>query len=456
MFVPTCTANDILELNQSKEYTLTSTGILESVLTNPNLNAQTVKLWQFLFNKSKFQPNLDVKICYKELASKLHRSARSISRYVQTLVREGFLLIEENFSNDGSQRPNTLYVRIPNSVAEQIKNTKDRVTNKNYLSTNNESSPSTLESVNQSNNVTDTSDISYVATPISEKSNQGIENLDADEIGKTEPVTGVPLIEAACDKIVGGEDDKNVVQKINIKKDIILNNNIVVDSFHHIEKENVSDVKKDTNVLRETLPKQDHFKEITEIEAQINSLYRQMLTVTWEEKTRLMTEIKKLQAIVTTKTVIMNQQNRTEKALISCANENTKSTSHIDSSINFSQINAERELSKSDLTRLKKAINTEITALDDQQRIFNEIIFAIRFGSLRTSQSGQTLSVSHAVSIGLKLLREKRWETPSQLRTKTAASEPLNDNKTYRKYLPQGHQQIGNLLKSVSMGLRIQ
>jgi hypothetical protein len=52
MLVKACEATDIFELNKKKEYTLTATCILESVLTNPNLNAQTVKLWQFLFNKA--------------------------------------------------------------------------------------------------------------------------------------------------------------------------------------------------------------------------------------------------------------------------------------------------------------------------------------------------------------------------------------------------------------------
>lgn len=69
-----------------------------------------------------------------------------------------------------------------------------------------------------------------------------------------------------------------------------------------------------------------------------------------------------------------------------------------------------RFLTKFDQKRLTAALADK----PDRARIADEIIFSICHsrGSLLRSKYGGNLSVSHGVSIALKLVREGRWETP--------------------------------------------
>lgn len=111
MLVESCCAEEILNLNKNKEYTLISTDLLERVLTDTRLNAQTVKLWQILFNKAKYKKDLSTKMSYSYLSKMLNKSVRTIIRYSKTLVKSGYLKIETNFDESGSQRSNTFILK---------------------------------------------------------------------------------------------------------------------------------------------------------------------------------------------------------------------------------------------------------------------------------------------------------------------------------------------------------
>ena len=68
-----------------------------------------------------------------------------------------------------------------------------------------------------------------------------------------------------------------------------------------------------------------------------------------------------------------------------------------------------------EIARIKKQTVKLLPASELQEKVSNEIIFAIRFGALTTNQQGDKLSIAHAVSIAIKLVREKRWDTPAPL-----------------------------------------
>ncbi|MEO8964678.1 MAG: hypothetical protein ABI370_08405 [Gammaproteobacteria bacterium] len=70
------------------------------------------------------------------------------------------------------------------------------------------------------------------------------------------------------------------------------------------------------------------------------------------------------------------------------------------------------------MARIKKTIEKTHNYTSDAKKVFNEIIYAVRFGSLRIAQNGDILSITHAVSIALKLLRENRWQTPAPMKQK--------------------------------------
>lgn len=459
MLIKACDAIDIFDLNKKKEYTLTATCILENVLTNPNLNAQTAKLWQVLFNKAKFNSNLEVKISYAALAKSLHRSCRSISRYVKTLVKEGYLLVDENFSRDGSQQSNTLSVRIPNIVVEEVKGKKDRVVNKVSFSSNNSKQLVTDEQTElTSNKATACLDIECSSTQnqlnaeikndgeLLTKSTAPIASFIENTISQhpqliNEDLTDDTIGITPNDKNDRGEDDKTVVHKAIINKNKILNNNSVVVGISQSKKIGVLDSEGTTSiqsdmdydphtntesssmtdeiitnsgVLRETLSKIDNEedmnkRQIDTLNAKINSLYIKMGSANTLEKINIYEEIRRLQALVTTMTVLINQKNILKPSI------------HLIDKVDEPS-SKERLLSETDTRRIMKGIKSLDLDESDQKRLLNEVSYAIRFGSLRVSQTGQLLSIPHAVNIALKLLREKRWETPTPLQKSSVSS----------------------------------
>jgi len=456
MLVKACDAIDILELNKKKEYTLTATCILESVLTNPNLNAQTVKLWQILFNRARFHSNLKVDISYNELAKKLHRSCRSISRYVRTLVQEGYLLVDENFSNDGSQRPNTLYIRIPSVVVEEVKNKKDRVVNKASFSSidsgvldtysiEGSESPSNY----QHNKIED--EINSVAADSMDTSSQTLSSLKKD-------ITVSSMTMALNDKIDVGEDDKSDVHKDSIEKAIIKNNN-VVDSIHSVSKSISSfeptekaDQQISDNVLRETVDDAQDIQdqqEINNMESEISLLYVKLSKVKSTEQSTIFDKIRRLQATVTTINVLMKQRKQAKTLVNSSATLPIGIHNFIDLTMDFSKVTGERELSLAEMARIKRTIEKSPTYASNAKNVSNEIIYAVRFGSLRIAQNGEILSITHAVSIALKLLRENRWETPAPMKRKEKSKYHFKKRQT----MPQNaHGMLESIRRVIAGG----
>jgi len=441
MLVKVCDAIDILELNKRKEYTLTATCIIESILTNPGLNAQTVKLWQFLFNKARFHSNLEVRICYSELAKNLHRSSRSISRYVKTLVQEGYLLVDENFSKDGSQQSNTLYVRIPSMVVEEVKNNKDRIINKVCLSAKNEEVSSTEEPAISPYKKLG-AHLSVEPAPISMSG----------RYNKEKPIA--PSSETiASDKIDMGEDVKSVIHKDNIKKDLLIKNNNVVVSSHDVrEILNYPEQENDeTTVLRETIQDLEDIRdeeEIDKIESELSLLFIEMGKVAGTEKMAVFDKIRQLQETVSTISLVMNQRKQAKQIIHSKTNEVGGIAHFVDPSMDFSKTTGERGLSTMEMTRIRKAVEKLPKYLNDTKRICNEIVYAVRFGALRIAQNGDTLSVPHAISIAIKLLREGRWETPAPMKSKD--KQAFFQGKNHQQWMPRGHQHIGNLLQNIN------
>ena len=218
-----CTAQDICELNKTKEYTLTASFLLERVLTDTSLNGQASKVWQILFNKARFHPNLEVQIAYGYLAKLLGKSIRTIHRCVTTLIDNNYLEIKHNYSSDnGSQLPNTIRVRFPSDEILKAKQTKDRAkptdttipqTDRTeggsipkVVTTKTDTAPSLLNSPK-------------VATPVTLCDIQFIPSSTSTNASNIEP----ELEPKTQDKIVIGEGDKNVRQnnnKINNNKNI--------------------------------------------------------------------------------------------------------------------------------------------------------------------------------------------------------------------------------------------
>jgi hypothetical protein len=419
MIAQPCLPRDIFEVNRNKEYTLISTELLESVLTDTNLNAQTSKLWQILFNKARYNPNFEVKISYSYLAKKLGKSTRTIARYVESLQNAGYLIIKHNFDKNGGQRPSTILVRVPTVSIEHAKKKKDRVNKK--CSLNNE----TLVTINKNGcdqlsgdfieehttSITTSQSHSRASTVLCETINNAndVQTLgyhysekNPDELDVKSKDTSLPPQETFSpliskeDKNDMGGDDINVIQKDNNKKETHNNNNVV--SF---------------------FPEED---QITKINNEIEVLEKQLLEgnkkiIGIKDHSLLYDQIKKNSQTEALLYLTKNTLERVQKEIDKKAKQDKANANLTDNPRFMLDKEGGRAMPLFTFKRLVKSLQSYGYYGNMLHTIINEIVFEVRFGSLiYCSRTKMPLSFDNGINIALKLVREKRWSSPVLLK----------------------------------------
>lgn len=415
-----CSSQDFLEVNQSKEYTLIATTILESVLTDTRLNAQSIKLWQLLFNQARYNPNFDIKISYSYLSKKLGKSIRTIARYVETLQNAGYLIITHNFDKNGGQRPNTISVRVPEFSIRHAKKKKDRHhknnSNNNVLLIDSANEPiDSLEISNEnfcknktdliSSNIPDL--INNVLHGTNEKTSNNLIEKDKNDrppinIPKEKLMTEEPLTHITQDKIVMGGHDINDIQKDNNKKDLNKNNNkTVVVSSHQI-----------TAKLSKLNELQNKIKQIQKAILEGNDKL-----INLKDHALMYNQIRKnseLEAALHLSKIAMERLHN-EMDIMKKELEVSDNMAN-DTGFMISRI-GERSFTNRSFQRLVKILKTLGYSGNHLNSLINEIVFEIRFGSLiNCNKTKKELSIDNAVNIALKLVREHRWSTPTLLK----------------------------------------
>jgi hypothetical protein len=425
-------AEEIRNFNETKQYTLMATGVLESLVTDPNLTASAAKLWDYLYTKAIMNEKLCIRIKYKDLAQKFNRAERTIKRYVENLKDHGYLDVESNYYNHG-QKANTYYLKLPRNIIEGMQNTKDR----KQIARVDIDGTSSDSSIAKDRNIL----MNEITAEIQEGSEVKSEHIE--------------LLQS--DKSVTLDHDITVTPNNNIKK-IILNNNVVVFSSQNdlnplidFTKIEMTAKQEENIVLRETkqdLPDTQDQEKINKLESEISSLFIKMGQVAGTEKIAIFDQIRQLQGTVSSISVIMRQREQA-KLIPFKTNEGENNAHFVDPSTDFSKTTGERELSIIEITRIKKAVEKIPNYLNDSRRICNEIAYAVRFGALRIAQSGNTLSVPHAISIAVKLLREGRWETPTPMKKKE--KQPVSQDINHHLWVPpQSHQHVRSLLQNMN------
>ncbi len=375
-----CSINEILNINQRKEYTLTSTFLLQSVLTDRNLSAQAVKVWQLLFNKAKYNPELKVKLSYSRIAELLGRSVRSIARYVKELTSRGYLVIINNFKSNGGQLANTLLVRVPKEFIKNAENTNDRKKNVSKENSCNSSKKDIVKPIH----------------------NAIINNIPHDKYDIEDGV-------------------KNDIQK-NINNDLKKNNNnknVVVNICN--ENNNFNLYSPLNNKMQESIL--NYVKEIKFLEEKNVSL-KEIIDANWkkmadknisrEDHITLLKETGNYdsQVFISEHRInylkgLIEKEKATKKAVDELAADN--------SLINNKP--GDKCIPEFTFKRLVKKLESYGFESDKLNVLINEIVFEIRFGSLAKSQDQKDpLDIEMAVNIALKLVREGRWSTPSMLK----------------------------------------
>ena len=73
-----------------------------------------------LYDRAKFDKQMQVKISMQELAQMLGRGIRATQNYLKLLEENGFVSRLANFGKDGYQLPNTIQILIPEKIINKI------------------------------------------------------------------------------------------------------------------------------------------------------------------------------------------------------------------------------------------------------------------------------------------------------------------------------------------------
>lgn len=416
-----CSSRDILDINRSKEYTLIATTILESVLTDTRLNAQSVKLWQLLFNQARYNPNLDIKISYSYLSKKLGKSTRTIARYVETLQNAGYLIVTHNFDNNGGQRPSTISVRVPQFSIEHAKDKKDRhhknhSSNNELLIENLSKDIDYIENVDHNNHsdpvaVTELVNSLTIEDVLHGTNQDNIPILEVNQIPhetiSTNENTSIrpqhqDSVNTPQDKNDRGGHDINVIQNNINKKDINKNNNNIVVPFSEIE---TKDSK--LSVLQDKIHQME--KRLSEGTKELSNI---------KDHTLLYDQIRKNSELEGSLHLARIALERLQKEFED-KNSELQVTNQLTSDPSFMVAKTgDRAIPQFTFKRLVKSLKGYGYQGNSLNCLINEIVFEARFGSLINCNKSKTaLSVDNAVNIALKLVRENRWSTPVLLKT---------------------------------------
>lgn len=418
-----CTAADILHLNKTKEFTLTATCLLEALLTDPQLLAESSKLWQILFNRARFNENLEVKISYRELASILGKSIRSICRYITDLVQHNYLSIQNNYLVNDGQTVNSIFVRFPKKAVATALQNKDRLKS---------DVPSDTTELN-TNLASDTHG-SQVKLKSYNKNKHGVLPNAVRIVA-----AAINRISSSTDKVDNGLADNFVVANNSIDYEYKITNNtglgvkpIVVDiNSNKSEQTSTTNAQSTTpeNQLASLQQQLNTKKQELMLLKQSLETLQQRLSSTTDSITRfdLMRKFTEYDALVHVETHTIE---RLEKTLVIHEQRFSYSKELHSNSDYINQQLGNRKLSAFTLKRLQHELQENGYYAEQQTLLMNEIVHEVRFGSLvQSNKTQQQLPIEHAVNIALKLVREKRWVTPAALGYKVE-SHDFNHRRT--------------------------
>lgn len=440
--------HDIIFFSEQKEYTLIPTLFLNHLVADSRLIKGAANLWQILFNFAKGNKELATSVRYKKLADILGKSTKTIIRYVQSLKNAGYLGIQPNYRDNGGKSINTFYLQIPPEILNQLQKAPDRRKNKTtdttvftntnpihstpaYKEDNSEDSPAsalyTKEATSHENVLRET----LIETPCEENDPKSAQNV-IEEIEthsdhnpvKTKETSAQPSSKVSfstpCDSFVTTPCDRTVTTINNNLKEILNNNSaVVVDQF---------DINLNLSLGCDKAPLHTKISainnEIATLEKQETDLAMQSHGKGSQDKLSLFQQRRKIAQTINT---LVSQKDILQAQL------KEQSKVH-ENNIQFEkQISGEgpRQLAGSHAARLEVFLQQTLLTPHQRQQLRQEIIYAIRFGSLvHSCQNKQPMSLGHSLNIALKLVKEGRWERPMEMNH----CLPLEKEPGYRKH----------------------
>jgi hypothetical protein len=423
----TCSAQDINEVNQKKEYTLIATNLLNQIFTDTRLNDHAIKCWQVLFNKARFHPELEITISYGRLAFELGKSKRTIFRYIKTLSQYGYVTIKNNTNPQEGLLPNTLLIRAPITFVENTKKDKDRITRADFISTKdeltkkNKNLDETLATQNNPpSHPLDATFLNEAAYEI-----DLIETLNKSTISNEDnAITCSSVYENLSNQIIKTQKNevKNTENNLSDETRLSLGDSDMNDMYiNNIKYINNNNITKPVVVDRLIDTLSENKDSIDQLQKNILNLERKMELAEkeWLAETNSKERMKKLRYFGEIESTLISQRYLREQL----ENKTKQNIQHkkIDEKLNNSNLYIKnlagnRQVSDFAIKRIHQQLDNCGIQKNDQTRLVNELLFEVRFGTLVFNSSNkEENSIDRAINIALKLIKERRWSTPSGL-----------------------------------------
>ena len=415
-----CNANEIIELNNCKEYTLTATPLLDLLLNDPNLTAQSSKLWQLLYNKARFNSEFKIKISYGFLGKRLNKSTRTIQRYVTTLVNFGYLVKAKNYRDNGGQTTNTIFVRFPEHKISLAKLAKDRVSTAQAIKLE-ESEPNNFLPIEKIENVS-----THPQPLINAK--QPTVSIESDK--DVVPPHDIAVVHYNNIKI--NNNNNNVVsssrfENAQITKTKIATNNPENNS-HDIEKTELS-VKEQIEIYKLQLAqvtaqyeaaKQDFNQETSNAYKTSDPNETNCFSLSKPHKiddkyrNNIFEKMQIMNSLDSQKIYFENKVEYLTKILAKEQNKNNLQDKITNDPYFIANKPGKRKIDTSMFLRIYNKLSACGIDNSNKNRLMNEILFECRFGSLvKSNITKQEMSLENSLNIAVKLFKENRWSTPS-------------------------------------------
>ena len=460
-----CTSEDLIRLNQTKEFTLICTSILHTVLKDRAFMAKSKDVWQYLYGLSRFKETLTIHISNQTLATHMGCSVRTIQRYIRFLVEYGYFDIKTSYEARG-ERVNVITVVTPQKLIEEANQTRDRkkeykgkktrinqkitssslmscsksdrndsidVDSFNIYKTNNnkeprieneekENIPPKAESVvppfdSSNSSVSSVSSDLLSASPVNldqARERRGVREKvgKADENGDRKGLSGLVYDHAwRC--------DRDGVARIKLPGD---NHSLSCQKNHTTHS---SLFKKEEKRLRNHLKGylKDHLEKLRLRKNELNHVFLNETDQT-----------KKFEALQT----LGQAESAYERTVLRLDQLTTQAQEQEAIQEVYSQLQTnpyfvaskpgERKVTEFTLKRILKTLQSYGYKQPVRIRLANEIIQESRFGSLATNNlTKQENSMERSVNIGLKLVREGRWHTPNTMRDFSHSSKNVQE-----------------------------
>lgn len=376
-----CKINDI---NNTKKYIKLSTTVTKALMHNDVLSRRACSLWFVIYSLSYHRPSKSISIYQHELANHLGVNLRTVSRCVRELVGTGFLNVNPLDKND-IYCINIYECTLPDWLVKEVDeeenvhiNTQDVKIDaknaKNAFSPKDMGGESLLEIGGSQNDGEDTDN----------------SNKQVDVHNRVEPYK--ESYSQAEQEVSIAPSEENVVQKdinfINIKTQCM-----------------------DCEYL------QNEIKELErKLEKDMASFHSKPTFETLQVKNRTESELLKVKMEISR--LQKGHQESIEQQKRTMIYQEIMQQMKIDPKLMTSKV-GKREISGGLWWWINKKLHSFGVRSEKMALTINEIIFSVRFGSLSTLKfSTDEMPLMRSINIALKLVKERRWQTPANFYSK--------------------------------------